>query len=235
MRYKVTRLFAILMVVTLLAAAAVPALAAQANGNIIEVLQADGRFNTLSSALQQANLVDTLQTGGPYTLFAPTDDAFAALPQDQLNNLLNDPQQLRSLLMYHVISDEVMATDVQTMDTLDTADGEMLDINMENNVVTIGDAGLVEADIVASNGVIHAVDRVLVAPSLQGVFGTQDQMAQPEAQVQQDQMQEGQTQQQDPTVLPQTGGETSFVMIALAALGLLLLTGGMSLYAARNR
>lgn len=126
-------------------------------------LEADD-FNTLVTAVIEADLVAALKGDGPFTVFAPTDAAFAALPEGVLEGLLNDKEQLANVLLYHVVSGKVMAEDVVTMDgaMVDTLLGEKIEISIEDGMVYINDSQVVVTDIEASNGVIHVIDTVLV-------------------------------------------------------------------------
>lgn len=126
-------------------------------------LEADG-FHTLITAVIEADLVAALKGDGPFTVFAPTDAAFAALPDGVLEGLLNDKEQLANVLLYHVVSGKVMAEDVLEMDgaMVDTLLGEQVEINIEDGKVYINDSQVTVTDIEASNGVIHVIDTVLV-------------------------------------------------------------------------
>jgi uncharacterized surface protein with fasciclin (FAS1) repeats len=167
----------------LLAAAlfvALTALPAQAQDmddqpTIVEVAQQTDGFSTLVQALQAAGLVETLQGDGPFTVFAPTNDAFAALPDGQLESLLQpeNRDQLRAILTYHVVSGKVMASDVTGLDEATTVQGGAIGIEVEDGSVMLGggqDSGatVVQTDIEASNGVIHVIDAVLLPPSDMG-------------------------------------------------------------------
>ena len=133
--------------------------------SIVEIAVEDGRFDTLVAALQAADLVGTLEGEGPFTVFAPTDDAFAMLPDGTVDALLNDIPTLQSILLYHVVPGNVMASDVVSLSSADTASGLELSISVENGAVKINDAQVIITDIVASNGVIHVIDRVILPPS----------------------------------------------------------------------
>lgn len=126
-------------------------------------LEADD-FNTLVTAIIEADLVTALKGEGPFTVFAPTDAAFAALPEGVLESLLANKEQLANVLLYHVVAGKVMAEDVLTMDgaMVGTLLGEKIEINIENAMVYINDSQVTVTDIEASNGVIHVIDTVLV-------------------------------------------------------------------------
>lgn len=130
--------------------------------SIVEVLEEDGRFTTLISAIEAAGLTETLSGEGPFTVFAPTDDAFNALPEGTLDELLADIPALTDVLLYHVVEGEVMAADLVGMTEVVTLQGQSLTISVSNDDVMVNDAKVVEADIIASNGVIHVIDAVLI-------------------------------------------------------------------------
>lgn len=132
-------------------------------------VQADG-FNTLVDALKAAGLVETLRGEGPFTVFAPTDEAFAALPDGKLESLLKpeNKKELQAILKYHVVSGKVMAGDVAGMSEAETVEGRMIGIQADDEGVTLSgnnSASVVQTDIGASNGVIHVIDAVLLPPS----------------------------------------------------------------------
>jgi transforming growth factor-beta-induced protein len=131
---------------------------------IVDIAVADGRFKTLTAALQAAGLVDTLEGAGPFTVFAPTDDAFAKLPAGTVETLLKPENlaQLKNILFYHVVSGKVMAADVIKMTSADTIAGQPVTIKVDGNKVMINDATVIITDIQASNGVIHVIDTVLM-------------------------------------------------------------------------
>jgi uncharacterized surface protein with fasciclin (FAS1) repeats len=139
-------------------AAAEPAL------NVVETTKAGGNFTTFAKAIETAGLIDTLDDAGPYTIFAPTDEAFAKLPEGTLDGWMNDSEKLKKVLLNHVVSGKVMASDVATMESTNALGGSSLAIKKVGNKVMIGDASIVQADIAASNGVIHAIDTVLIPP-----------------------------------------------------------------------
>ncbi|GAB5449473.1 fasciclin domain-containing protein [Gymnodinialimonas sp.] len=151
----------------LLALAATTALAspAFADGhgmNIVETAAEAGTFTTLLAAAEAAGLVETLSGEGPLTVFAPTDDAFAALPEGTVEGLLADTEALTAVLTYHVVAGAVMSTDLSDGMTAATVNGA--DITVSLDPVMINDANVVAADIEASNGIIHVIDSVLLPP-----------------------------------------------------------------------
>lgn len=133
--------------------------------NIVETAIADGNFETLVTAVQEAGLAETLSGEGPFTVFAPTDEAFSKLPEGMLNDLLADREKLTAVLTYHVVAGEYMATDVAGLDALETLEGESITIDTMDGVM-VNDANVIAADVKASNGVIHAIDKVLIPPSM---------------------------------------------------------------------
>jgi transforming growth factor-beta-induced protein len=139
---------------------------------IVDIAVADGRFTTLVAALQAADLVGALSGEGPFTVFAPTDDAFAKLPEGTVEALLADIPALTDILLYHVVSGTVLAEDVVMLDEAETLLGENVSIRVEGGMVYINDAQVIITDIVASNGVIHVIDSVLLPPQEEEPLGT---------------------------------------------------------------
>jgi transforming growth factor-beta-induced protein len=148
-----------------------PADAAMAETDIVDTAIADGRFTTLVAALQAAGLVDTLKGEGPFTVFAPTDEAFAKLPAGTIEALLKDIPQLTNILLYHVVPGNVMAADVLGLDgqSADTAlEGSQIAIEVDGDKVTLNDnVQIIITDIQTTNGVIHVIDAVLLPPAAQ--------------------------------------------------------------------
>lgn len=131
---------------------------------IVEVAAADADFSTLVTALEAAGLVDALQAEGPFTVFAPADAAFRALPEGTVATLL-EPENvdtLRAILTYHVVPGRLEASDVAARSSLETLQGESLPVTVEDGIVRVGGAKVVATDVPASNGVIHVVDAVLL-------------------------------------------------------------------------
>ena len=126
---------------------------------------ADGRFKTLVAAAQAAGLVDTLKGKGPFTVFAPSDDAFAKLPAGTVDALLKDPAKLKDILLYHVVVGNVMAADAAKLTSANTVQGKPITIKVDGNKVMINDALVTIADIKTSNGVIHVIDKVILPPA----------------------------------------------------------------------
>lgn len=133
--------------------------------DIVDTAVSAGQFNTLVKAVQEAGLVETLKGEGPFTVFAPTDDAFAKVPQETLNALLADKDALAKVLTYHVVSGKVMAADVAGIDSATTVEGSDISITTEGGV-KVNEANVVKTDIVTSNGVIHVIDSVILPPDM---------------------------------------------------------------------
>ena len=146
-------------------AAAMTETAPSAAKDIIETAIAAGTFNTLAKALTAAGLVETLKGAGPYTVLAPTDEAFAKIPAKDLEALLADKAALTKVLTYHVIAGNVPSSQVSTMSEATTVEGSKLQIKVvDGKVVLNGNSNVTSADIAASNGVIHVIDTVLMPP-----------------------------------------------------------------------
>jgi len=211
--FKNTRKFiTILMAIVLVSVLATSAFAApafQTDKTIVDIAVEDGRFGTLVTALQAADLVETLSGEGPFTVFAPTDDAFAALPDGALDGLLADIPALTNVLLYHVVSGEVLAADVVQLSAADTVLGQPVTITVADDKVMVNDAQVIITDIQGSNGVIHVIDAVILPP-----------------------------QDEAPATLPVSGGEapssTNYVLL-LSAIGLLLLISGTALRISLSR
>jgi uncharacterized surface protein with fasciclin (FAS1) repeats len=135
-----------------------------ASKDIVQTAVDAGSFNTLVAAVKAAGLVETLKGKGPFTVFAPTDAAFAKLPAGTVEALLADPQKLASILTFHVVPGKVMAADIVKANGAKpaTANGQSLDIVVRDGKVLVNGANVVTADVVASNGVIHVIDTVLI-------------------------------------------------------------------------
>jgi uncharacterized surface protein with fasciclin (FAS1) repeats len=138
--------------------------AEEKKADIVDTAIGAGQFTTLAKALQAAGLVDTLKGDGPFTVFAPTDAAFAKLPAGTVESLLKpeNKEKLASILTYHVVPGSVKAAQVAMMSSAETVNGDTVAFKSQNNAVKVDQANVVKADIVASNGVIHVVDSVLM-------------------------------------------------------------------------
>jgi len=129
--------------------------------NIVETAVEAGTFNTLVEAVKAAGLVETLSGQGPFTVFAPDDDAFRKLPAGTVDSLLKDIPKLKDILAYHVVAGKVMAADVAGMTSAKTVQGKELSIDAKNGV-KVNESKVIKTDIEASNGVIHVIDSVLI-------------------------------------------------------------------------
>ena len=132
--------------------------------NIVDVASKAGSFKTLLKACTAAGLVDTLKSKGPFTVFAPGDDAFAKLPAGTVESLLKDVAKLKSILLYHVVSGKVMSSDIKGKMSVKTVNGQPIKVEAGKGGVTVNDAKVVKADIAADNGVIHVIDKVILPP-----------------------------------------------------------------------
>jgi uncharacterized surface protein with fasciclin (FAS1) repeats len=132
--------------------------------NIVKTAAKNGEFKTLVTALREAGLVDTLEGKGPFTVFAPTDKAFAKLPKGTLDSLLKpeNKAKLAAILKYHVVAGKVLAADAAKLKSAETLDGEPIRISTERKQVMINNAKVTQADIQCTNGVIHVIDTVLM-------------------------------------------------------------------------
>lgn len=134
--------------------------------DIVQTAVADGRFSTLVTAVQAADLTSTLSGPGPFTVFAPTDDAFKSLPAGTVETLLKEPKgQLSQILLYHVVPGKLMAADVVKQTNLTTVGGKQLTITVENQTVMVDGAKVIITDIETKNGVIHVIDAVMIPPA----------------------------------------------------------------------
>ena len=131
-----------------------------AKKDIVDTAVAAGQFKTLVAAVQAAGLVDTLKGDGPFTVFAPTDEAFAKLPEGTVEALLKDKKKLAAILTYHVVSGKVMSTDLVTAASVKSLQGDSIDIGLKVDQATV-----VKADIQTTNGVIHVIDTVILPQS----------------------------------------------------------------------
>jgi uncharacterized surface protein with fasciclin (FAS1) repeats len=133
--------------------------------DIVDTAVGAGNFNTLVTAVKAAGLVDTLKGEGPFTVFAPTDEAFAKLPAGTVEGLLKDPEKLKQVLTYHVVAGKVMAADVVKLKEAKTVQGGSVKVKVKNGAVMIDGAKVVKTDIVCDNGVIHVIDAVILPKS----------------------------------------------------------------------
>lgn len=130
--------------------------------DIVDTAVGAGSFKTLAKALTEAGLVDTLKGKGPFTVFAPTDEAFAKLPKGTVEALLKDKKKLTAVLTYHVVAGKVMAADAAKLTNAKTVNGQSIKISAKNGRVMINNAKVIKADIETTNGVIHVIDTVIL-------------------------------------------------------------------------
>ena len=133
--------------------------------NLVEVANEAGTFQTLLQAAKAAGLVDTLTGAGPYTVFAPTDEAFAKLPKGTVESLLKDKEKLSQILLYHVVPGELKAAEVVKRNSLKSAQGSTIALKVQGTKVMVNGATVSATDIKASNGIIHVIDQVILPPS----------------------------------------------------------------------
>ena len=161
---------ALLLVIVVAALAAAPlgstaGGSTRASGDLVATATAAGNFTTLVSLVKQAGLAETLSATGPYTVFAPTDAAFKKVPKKTLKALLANKAKLKAVLLYHVVSGKVTAADVVKLHSAKTLNGKKVRIHVANSTVFVNNAKVVKADVMATNGVIHVVNRVLIPPA----------------------------------------------------------------------
>jgi len=167
MKNRIFRLFAmlVLMSITVFAQMDTKTVTKAVKNDIVQTAINAGNFTTLATALKTAGLVDALKGDGPFTVFAPTDEAFKNLPDGALDNLLKDKEALKNVLLYHVVSGNVSSKDVVTLDKATTLNGSDIKIKTTDGKVMINDADVTGADVMASNGIIHVIDKVLLPPT----------------------------------------------------------------------
>jgi uncharacterized surface protein with fasciclin (FAS1) repeats len=135
----------------------------QAPASVAETIAHDPQLTTLNTLVQRAGLAETFKAGGPYTVFAPTDEAFKAVPAKTMSELANNKELLRQVLSYHVVAGKLSAADVSNRN-VKTVQGAELALSKSGTYVTVDDAMVVQADVAAGNGVVHVIDRVLMPP-----------------------------------------------------------------------
>jgi len=176
----------ILSILAMLVVVAIPALAApaqQAEADIVDTAVAAGDFNTLAELLTEAGLVETLKGEGPFTVFAPTDEAFAAVPAETLEALRANPDELVRVLTYHVVPGKVMAADVVNLESADTVAGVPVSISVSDGTVMVDGATVTATDIEATNGVIHVIDSVILPPAEGEMMDDSEMMEEPMAEM----------------------------------------------------
>jgi uncharacterized surface protein with fasciclin (FAS1) repeats len=161
---KLLSILALVAVALTVAVAATPA-STRTNQDIVQTAVANGQFKTLAKLLTRAGLVGTLQGKGPYTVFAPTDAAFAKVPKPTLNALLQNKAKLRAVLLYHVVAGKVTAAQVVKLSSAKTVEGKAVRIRVAGPNVFVNSAKVTKPDVMATNGVIHVINRVLIPPA----------------------------------------------------------------------
>ena len=167
MKNRISMLIAmlVLMSVTVFAQMDTKMVTKAVQNDIVQTAISAGNFTTLATALTEAGLVDALKGEGPFTVFAPTDEAFKNLPEGALEGLLKDKEALKNVLLYHVVSGKVSSKEVVDLNQATTLNGSDLKIKTDNGKVMINDAHVTGADVMASNGIIHVIDKVLLPPT----------------------------------------------------------------------
>ena len=158
----ISRMMGIALVAALFVSVPSTRAGATVEKDIVDTAVAAGSFKTLATALQSAGLVETLKGKGPFTVFAPTDEAFAKLPAGTVEGLLKDKAKLKKILLYHVVPGNVTAKDVVKLNSAKTPEGSSVAIKVVNGKVKVDNATVVKADVGASNGVIHVIDTVIL-------------------------------------------------------------------------
>ncbi len=163
--YLKSKVASLILVVAVAVVMAMPPVSAADNHekkDIVDTAVAAGNFKTLATALEAAGLIETLKGQGPFTVFAPTDEAFAKLPAGTVESLLKDKEKLTQILLYHVVPGAVMAKDVVKLKSAKTVQGSSVKINAKGGKVMVDNANVIKTDIAATNGVIHVIDTVII-------------------------------------------------------------------------
>jgi len=161
-KLNLTTLWVAVLMISVVAFASADYMNSMGKKSIVETAVGSGKFNTLVTAVKAADLVETLSGPGPFTVFAPTDDAFAALPAGTVESLLQNKEKLQAVLTYHVIAGKVMASDVVNLKSAKTVNGQDVTIMVKDGTVMVDNAKVVMTDIECSNGVIHVIDAVIL-------------------------------------------------------------------------
>src|SRR6478752_3453690 len=162
-----TKLIAVLALFAVVLSVAAGAATARTrdDANVVQTAVAAGQFKTLTRLLTRAGVVGALEEAGPYTVFAPTDAAFKKVPKKTLNTLLHNKAKLKAVLLYHVVSGKVTAADVVKLESAKTLNGKSVRIRVSGSNVFVNKSKVTKADVMASNGVIHVINRVLIPPA----------------------------------------------------------------------
>jgi uncharacterized surface protein with fasciclin (FAS1) repeats len=161
-KLNLTTLWVAVLMISVVAFASTDHMSSLEKKSIVETAVGAGKFNTLVTAIKAADLVETLSGPGPFTVFAPTDDAFAALPVGTVEALLQNKDKLQAILTYHVVSGKVMAADVVNLKSAKTVNGQEITIMVKDATVMVDNAKVVMTDIECTNGVIHVIDAVIL-------------------------------------------------------------------------
>ena len=161
-KLNLTTLWVAVLMISVVAFASADYMNSMGKKSIVETAVGAGKFNTLVTAVKAADLVETLSGPGPFTVFAPTDDAFAALPAGTVESLLQNKEKLQAVLTYHVVAGKVMASDVVNLKSAKTVNGQDVTIMVKDGTVMVDNAKVVMTDIECSNGVIHVIDAVIL-------------------------------------------------------------------------
>ena len=220
-------LLALALVIGLLPTAA---FAQDKPADIVDTAVAAGNFSTLVAAVQAAGLVDTLKSEGPFTVFAPTDEAFAKLPQETIDALLADPTgDLTQILLYHVVPGKVMAADLSDGLQATTLNGAAVSFTLSDGGAMVNDANIVATDIETANGVIHVIDSVILPPAAEAAPAAAAPAATEAA------AEEVMAAEQAPEQMPVTGGEANNGLnIALIAGLIVFALGGLAVVSRRG-
>jgi uncharacterized surface protein with fasciclin (FAS1) repeats len=162
---KKTALLFVILVAALAALGSTAGAGTRESGDIVATATSAGKFTTLTKLLKRAGLVSALKRPGPYTVFAPTDAAFKKVPKKTLKALLANKAKLKAVLLYHVVAGKVTAADVVKLRSAKTLNGKKVRIRVSGSNVFVNTAKVVKADVMATNGVIHVVNRVLIPPA----------------------------------------------------------------------
>ena len=161
-KLNLTTLWVAVLMISVVAFASADYMNSMGKKSIVETAVGAGKFNTLVTAVKAADLVETLSGPGPFTVFAPTDDAFAALPAGTVEALLKNKDKLQAVLTYHVVAGKVMASDVVNLKSAKTVNGQDVTIMVKDGTVMVDNAEVVMTDIECTNGVIHVIDAVIL-------------------------------------------------------------------------
>ncbi len=189
--------------------------------NIVETAKAAGDFNTLVAAIQAAGLTTTLSGSGPFTVFAPTDGAFAQVPKEQLDALMANKTALNAVLAYHVVPGRIMSSDLKNGMVLKTVEGQDLKISIDDKNVMVNNARVVQPDINASNGVIHAINAVLMPPSVSKAMAVKENITTASSQIKEEAKKVEAKAERETPVKEQSETKTPGFEAVLAVMGLL--------------